>query len=325
MSIEKNMNTRIQHKHDSEANWNKAVNFIPIQGEIIVYDIDEIYNYERVKIGDGIRKVNDLPFVDVQPDWNQNDETTLDYVKNRPFYDSSIVLLDWDGDISKIEDIVYMDAGGQQLPFLYRIGDSIPYTAAEISALNETSEPQIEAVGTYTTESFDIYSESGLDMYVFTGNNNGNRNSIAFYNITTDGFVVEALGNLVIPKSGLWALGVDNSSEYNVLRCAFEKLKTLDEKFIPDTIARVSDVEAVQNLVGESSVSEQIATAIENSGAVLYTEQSLTDEQKSQARINIGFTEENALIVATETGLIDPVTDETGAIYIDENNAIYTL
>ena len=62
---EKMFNTRIIHKHDSEANWNKAVNFIPIQGEIIVYDIDEIYNYERVKIGDGIRKVNDLPFVDV--------------------------------------------------------------------------------------------------------------------------------------------------------------------------------------------------------------------------------------------------------------------
>ena len=91
MSIEKNMNTRIQHKHDSEANWNKAVNFIPIQGEIIVYDIDEIYNYERVKIGDGIRKVNDLPFVDVQPDWNQNDETALDYVKNRPFYTGDLV------------------------------------------------------------------------------------------------------------------------------------------------------------------------------------------------------------------------------------------
>lgn len=83
---EKMFNTRIIHKHDSEANWNKAVNFIPIQGEIIVYDIDETYNYERVKIGDGIRKVNDLPFVDVQPDWNQNDSTAANYVKNRPFY-----------------------------------------------------------------------------------------------------------------------------------------------------------------------------------------------------------------------------------------------
>ena len=63
MSIEKNMNTRIQHKHDIEANWNKALNFIPKIGEIIVYDIDENYNYSRFKIGDGIRTINDLEFL----------------------------------------------------------------------------------------------------------------------------------------------------------------------------------------------------------------------------------------------------------------------
>ena len=62
MSIEKNMNTRIQHKHDIEANWLKATNFTPLAGEIIVYDIDENYNYSRLKIGDGITKVNNLPF-----------------------------------------------------------------------------------------------------------------------------------------------------------------------------------------------------------------------------------------------------------------------
>lgn len=63
MSIEKNMNTRIQHKHDIEANWNKALNFIPKIGEIIVYDIDDNYNYSRFKIGDGVRTINDLEFL----------------------------------------------------------------------------------------------------------------------------------------------------------------------------------------------------------------------------------------------------------------------
>ena len=62
MSVEKNMNTRIQHKHDTEANWNKALNFIPKIGEIIIYDIDENYNYSRFKIGDGIRTINNLEF-----------------------------------------------------------------------------------------------------------------------------------------------------------------------------------------------------------------------------------------------------------------------
>lgn len=60
---EKKINSRIQQKHDIEENWLKAINFIPKQGEIIVYDIDSNYNYERFKIGDGITPVNALPFL----------------------------------------------------------------------------------------------------------------------------------------------------------------------------------------------------------------------------------------------------------------------
>lgn len=60
---EKNIKSRIVHKHDVELNWNKATNFIPKQGEIIVYDIDSNHSYERIKIGDGVTNVNNLPFV----------------------------------------------------------------------------------------------------------------------------------------------------------------------------------------------------------------------------------------------------------------------
>lgn len=60
---EKNIKSRIVHKHDTESNWNKATNFIPKQGEIIVYDIDSNHSYERIKIGDGVTNVNNLPFV----------------------------------------------------------------------------------------------------------------------------------------------------------------------------------------------------------------------------------------------------------------------
>ena len=59
---EKNIKSRITHKHDIEANWLLAVNFTPKQGEIIIYDIDDNYSYERFKIGDGISNVNILPF-----------------------------------------------------------------------------------------------------------------------------------------------------------------------------------------------------------------------------------------------------------------------
>ena len=61
---EKNIKSRIQNKHDIEANWAKAENFVPLIGEIIVYDIDENYDYERFKIGDGTTSVTGLPFAD---------------------------------------------------------------------------------------------------------------------------------------------------------------------------------------------------------------------------------------------------------------------
>lgn len=54
--------SRQQQKHDVEENWLKAVNFIPMQGEIIIYDVDEMHSYERMKIGDGYLNVNALPF-----------------------------------------------------------------------------------------------------------------------------------------------------------------------------------------------------------------------------------------------------------------------
>ena len=59
---EKNIKSRIIHKHDVESNWLLATNFTPKQGEIIVYDVDSNYNYERLKIGDGVHNVNELPF-----------------------------------------------------------------------------------------------------------------------------------------------------------------------------------------------------------------------------------------------------------------------
>ena len=59
---EKKINTRITNKNDTEANWNKANNFIPKHGELIIYDADNNYDYPRVKIGDGETTVSLLPF-----------------------------------------------------------------------------------------------------------------------------------------------------------------------------------------------------------------------------------------------------------------------
>ena len=59
----KNIYSRMQQKHDVQANWEKAANFIPLEGEIIVYDPDENNLKSRVKIGDGKTNVNNLTFI----------------------------------------------------------------------------------------------------------------------------------------------------------------------------------------------------------------------------------------------------------------------
>ena len=48
-------------KIDTEENWAKAVNYIPDQFTIIVYEYPD--RSPRIKIGDGKHKVYELPFL----------------------------------------------------------------------------------------------------------------------------------------------------------------------------------------------------------------------------------------------------------------------
>ena len=103
----KTFNARFTPKGDTEANWNKAVGFVPLDKEIIIYKADVDNPAVRIKIGDGRTVVQRLPFVVdpigleegiveyisylldqnmLQPDYEQNDQNAKDYIKNRPCY-----------------------------------------------------------------------------------------------------------------------------------------------------------------------------------------------------------------------------------------------
>lgn len=123
MATEKTINARMQMKTDTALNWSKAINFIPKKGEIIIYEADSDHGYERMKIGDGSTKVNDLPFVIGAKDWNQNDSTASDYIKNRPGgYTVNYPALDieWDGVTG---DRVSVDVDGRKY---VKVSDEIP-------------------------------------------------------------------------------------------------------------------------------------------------------------------------------------------------------
>lgn len=73
------LDARIMLKHDTTAHWNNARGFVPIAGEVIIYDdyqtktwqveeygeiVTKTENIPGIKIGDGNAYVQDLPFID---------------------------------------------------------------------------------------------------------------------------------------------------------------------------------------------------------------------------------------------------------------------
>ncbi len=52
---------RILQKIDKTVNWEKATNFIPLKGEICIYDDGD--GEPKIKVGDGLTLVSNLPFV----------------------------------------------------------------------------------------------------------------------------------------------------------------------------------------------------------------------------------------------------------------------
>lgn len=58
-------------RHDTEENWEKAKNFVPPAGVMIIYDgvlENGVYKkLPKIKLGDGVTLVNALPFFELKP------------------------------------------------------------------------------------------------------------------------------------------------------------------------------------------------------------------------------------------------------------------
>ena len=288
MATEKNISSRIIHKHDIEANWNKATNFIPKAGEIIVYDRDETYDYERFKIGDGETAVAALPFGSVQPDWNQNDETALDYVKNRTHWEeNNTTTLEWDGDWEKDGLVtVTLDLGSPYFNFV------------KVSDLTPTLE--------------ELYESGELVMHFDAGDEESSRSFVSYAgenSIQQDTgwlteFIVVAYEDgctfnsnyvtLVLPEAGIYLCHFvfgSGSLYIKSLSWDTETVHTIDPKYLPDNI--------------QSDWNQ--------------TDENALDFIKNKPGENEAFT------IAIDMGLVSPVAAEDDSIYTDENGNIYCL
>ena len=71
--MDKYFNVRIKLRNDSWTNWEERKDFIPYDGEVIIYDIPteeekskynlNSLNYQIIKIGDGIKTLRQLPAI----------------------------------------------------------------------------------------------------------------------------------------------------------------------------------------------------------------------------------------------------------------------
>lgn len=58
------INSRVQLKMDTEANWTTHASFVPFAGEVVIYSADSTHAYPRLKVGNGVNTIATLPFID---------------------------------------------------------------------------------------------------------------------------------------------------------------------------------------------------------------------------------------------------------------------
>lgn len=104
------INPRIQLKRDTTDNWNNARGFIPLPGEVIIYEdyetktytvqefgetVTKTVNIPNIKIGTGNAYVQDLAFVD------ENTRTMLlDHIRNQDIHTTLAEKLFWNNKIN---------------------------------------------------------------------------------------------------------------------------------------------------------------------------------------------------------------------------------
>ena len=104
------MNTRIQLKRDTTQHWDEARGFIPLPGEVIVYEdyetktytveeygetVTKTVNIPNIKIGTGNAYVQDLAFVD-----EKTREILMDHIRNQDIHVTLAEKLFWNNKIN---------------------------------------------------------------------------------------------------------------------------------------------------------------------------------------------------------------------------------
>ena len=168
-----------------------------------------------------------------QPDWNQNDETAPDYVKNRPFYSEVLnYSITWDGD--KTEKT---SAGNM----LYKVSDLTP----EFSDIQEMS---ITLSNGLVVGIDAIYDSEQGQYWLFP--------EASVVCILKAGVIVEGI---TFPESGIYFAKYSGELYTSKLEYTAETAKPIDRKYLPSTPEFVVDA---TNLPSDTAGWRELNTAL---------------------------------------------------------------
>ena len=167
----------------------------------------------------------------VQPDWNQNDETQPDYVKNRPFYT---------GD--PVETVLVEES---------------TVTFVENSGLYVTEFPSTFAAT--VGETYKVYWDG--TVYECTCVDSHNTPIIGNLSITGDGSDTgEPFVMGILNGQGITIVTADTSASHTVsISGVVQEVVKIDPKYLPDTVATKSEVEVAQTTANAAQTTAENA------------------------------------------------------------------
>ena len=230
----------------------------------------------------------------IQPDWNQNDETKKDYIKHRP-----------GGYIEEITEPI------------------LEIWATKQDGINKLTDVQVFEDNFMDKSSINVAIDNGFEIIHRT-----------LTNRFIPGYVINEYGATIYGNAHLIAASQpDTGEDLAMYKDDFEESAYGIGWHIWATSIPSGDLQLV--VLEETMHAVPFASkfipweASPTATSILYTAQSLTEEQKAQARANIGCgeiaTEEDIVILLTNQGYISPVGANDGAIYTDNNDKIYVL
>ena len=227
----------------------------------------------------------DMPSGGVQSDWNQNDETAADYVKNRPFYTGNpveTVLVEESTVTFAAVDGMYM--GQLESTFSATVGETYKVswdgTAYECTCVSFNGEHaignlSIVSAGSDTGEPFIIGIRNGVAIQIVTADTS------ASHTFSISGFVTEVV--------------------------------KIDAKYLPNTVATKSEVEAAQ------TTAENAQTTAEN--AQTTADNAQTTANNAQTTANAALPKAGGNMTGSLVLKADPTAKMEAATkqYVDAN------